>query len=97
MVEKEGNKKNLEDKVVKKSLTDEAISDMMVEHLSLAHDAITTTLKLHLDKVYTASIALPDEETVVTIKQIDMDLDKICLELDSLISRYRSMRQRSMN
>ena len=92
MVEKEGNKKNLEDKVVKKSLADEAISDMLFEHLLLAHDAIAVISKLHLDKVYTASIAIPDEETVSTIKQIDMDLDKICLGLDSLISRHRSMR-----
>ena len=90
MVEKE-TRKNLEEKVVKKSLVDKVISDMMVEHLSLTHDAITTTLKLHLDKVYTASIAIPDEETVATIEQIDRDLDKICLKLDNLISRHRYM------
>ena len=97
MVEKEGNKKNLEDKVVKKSLANKDIREMMFEHLLLARDAVALISKLHLDTAYTSSIAIPDEETVATIKQIDMDLDKICLELDSLISRYRSMRQRSMN
>ena len=95
MVEKEGNKKNLEDKVVKKSLMDEAISDMIFEHLLLAHvahDAIGVIYKYHLNKVYTSSIALSDEETAATIKQIDMDLDKIHLELDSLISRHEKTR-----